>query len=258
MDPPVAMADRQPGGSLISKLDSDIDDLAAPVSVSRIIKVDPAESETIVPLLTKSGDPVLLVWEPSIQSRGVLSLLTVSPEISWTSLPIKPLMVPLFQELVRQGRSSSRSSIQAVAGELRRISIPGSREIRHSSGLSIKLGQDGVPVRPPSELGTWQVLDSNGNILSNLVVNTERSALDPSVVPTERFEQWLVPSGDWSINEPDEIQDLLRGSSRESSVSLILLAFALLLLVVETGLNRLLSHARVHRKTLPSTGVLSS
>ena len=254
---PVSLASDQPGGSLIYQIDSDIDDLVAPVTVSRMIRIDASESDPNIPLLMESGDPFLLVWEPSQDSRGALALLTVSPEIRWTSLPIKPLMVPLFQELIRQGRASSNISIQLLSGELKSIPVPGAREIRHSSGVSIKLNAKGVPESPPRQLGTWKVLDTSGNTLSNLVVNVDTFSLDPSLVPVERFEKWLAPAGEWLVMDNEQIQEAVLNSKRESNSSMFLLLIALGLLVVETCLNRKFAHTRLRRKALDPTGVLS-
>ena len=254
-DTPKSMASSQPGGSLIHQIDSDINDLVSPVDIYRMIKVDISESDPRVPLVMESDDPFLLVWEPTSESRGVLALLLVSPEIRWTSLPIKPLMVPLFQELIRQGKASSNISVQVLSGELQPIPVPGAREIRHPSGVSIKIDPKGVPESPPRQLGTWKVLDSSGNTLSNIVVNVDRYSIDPSLVQTDQLEKWLSTSGEWSVMDTNDILDSVINSKRESSSSIFLLLIALALLVLETGLNRKFSHLRLQRKTPDTSGV---
>ena len=50
-------------------------------------------------------------------SRGLVAYLAVAPELSWTSLPSKPLMVPLFHELIRQGLSVIIGSQKIAVGD---------------------------------------------------------------------------------------------------------------------------------------------
>lgn len=254
-DTPVNMAASQPGGSLIRRIDSDLNDLVAPVTVSRMISVDPTDSDPEIPLVLESGAPILMVWEPTDQHRGVLALLTVSPDTRWTSLPIKPLMVPLLQEVVRQGKSSSITGSSLYSGESTPIDLPGAGEIRHSSGVSIQLDSEGLPESPVRRIGTWKILDSSGNALSNLVVNVDPEAIDPSIVSADRFQGWLSSSGEWSVMEDDRIIDEIRISTSDSRLSFVLLICALALLVLETIVNWRNSRYGIIRKTPESAGV---
>ena len=242
---PLGLADRQPGGSLLSALDSDLDDLANPVEVVRFIKVDPGDSDALVPLASEDGDPMLLVWEPTVDSRGVLLLMTVPPHMSWTSLPVKPLMVPLFQELIRQGRSFSSDSLQVATGFSGTIPIDRSHQLRHASGYSLEMDESGSPVSPLTRTGTWDVLDASGARLSTLVVNPELLGSDPSLVSNQGFREQLESHGSWVVSETDEIIVSTLDSTNGSRISIILLITALLLLLLETILNRSLFRDQV-------------
>ena len=252
-DEPVNMAASQPGGSLVRRIDSDLNDLVAPVTVSRMINIDSTRSDPEIPLVLDSGAPFLMVWEPATRRRGVLALLTVSPDIRWTSLPVKPLMVPLLQEIVRQGKSASIAGSDVHPGESTPIDLPGAGEIRHSSGVSIQLDSKGLPESPIRLTGTWRILDSTGNALSNLVVNVDPDAIDPSMVSVDRFQEWLSPSGEWEVMEDDQIISELDLSTNDSRLSFVLLICAFALLLLETTIHlRKSRYGIVGEKTNPS------
>jgi hypothetical protein len=59
---------------------------------------------------------------------GLVALLTVAPDLTWTDLPAKPLMVPLVQELVRQGIGRSMASRITAAGQAPLLP-PGTRDL---------------------------------------------------------------------------------------------------------------------------------
>jgi hypothetical protein len=87
----------------------------------------PAHSARVL-LATTDGRPVVTAWRarasaanapnatPS-SSPGIIVYLSFAPEASWADIVAKPLMVPLVQELVRQGVGLSRPGRAIIAGE---------------------------------------------------------------------------------------------------------------------------------------------
>ncbi|MAJ47617.1 MAG: hypothetical protein CBC35_10190 [Planctomycetes bacterium TMED75] len=257
-DQPLAMSDQQPGGSLLSAIDSDLDDLSGPIEIRRLIRVDAEESDARIPLVSEAGDPILLVWEPVTSTEGVLALFTVPPQMKWTSLPVKPLMVPLFQEIVRQGTASSQSALNFVPGDTVSIPVIGSRQIRHSSGYTIELDASGRPEIPLTQTGTWDVLDSSGGRISTMVVNVDLAASDPSLISTQQLTERIEPYGAWTVLESSEMRESITQSTTGSRVSLILLAIGFSILVLETILNRALFRERLSIRRSTTVEGLSS
>ena len=211
----------------------------------QIIKVDSEESDARIPLVSEDGSPVLMVWEPTTTTEGVLVLFTVSPQMSWTSLPVKPLMVPLFQEIIRQASASSQNALDFLPGEPISIPVVASRQIRHSSGYSIELDDSGRPQTNLNQTGAWDILDSSGTRLSTMVVNADLAASDPSLTSNQQLSDQLEPYGGWTVLESSGMSDLIVKQATGSHLSLILLFIGLSILVLETILNRTLFHERL-------------
>lgn len=243
-DPPEPLAPRQPGGSFLSLLGTELDELSTPIVVSRRLQVDSSRGEGRPLLVTETGDPILIAWEPRRSRHGVVALLTVSPRLDWTNLPIKPLMVPLLQELVREGTSTGRGSIEVAAGDLPTVTVSGSRELGGPGERSITIDQNGRVSEALVRNGHWIVRDSEGSALSTIVVNSEVAAGDPVTTTPDELTSRLGEEAGWELLEGSELAGRFRTEESNPLWSLILLGLALMLLVVETGLNRWFSRSR--------------
>jgi hypothetical protein len=252
LEQPVGLASAQPSGSLLSMLGSELDFLAAPVQVDKtlVIEANPGDATTM--LQTTDGRPILVSWNPDENNRGSLALLTVAPHLSWTTLPVKPLMVPLMQELVREGAAAGQNATIVVAGDHANISITGVREITGPGGTSVPVELSGASAAPLRQTGHWIARDTSGTPLSTLVVNAELDAADPTTVSSDIFKTWLGPQGEWEILESDALVGRFVEVQINPVFSLILLAAALMLLGLETALNRWLSRARISVTAVPS------
>lgn len=249
---PVGLAADQPGGSLLSMLESELDFLAAPVQVHKMLKIeaDPGDSRTM--LQTSDGDPVLVSWNPDEIQRGTLALLTVAPHLSWSTLPVKPLMVPLMQELVREGASAGQDATSVIAGNHADVSISGAREITGPGGVSVPVELSGSSRTPLRRTGHWVARDTSGTPLTTIVVNAELDAADPTTVSSDVFKAWLGPHEEWEILESDSLVGRFVEVQTNPVFSLILLAVALMLLGLETALNRWFSRSRISVVAVPS------
>lgn len=137
--------DRRAGlADLLAPIRGEMAELVRPVGLTRLLAPDldarpltaepapaaPAHAARVL-LATTDGRPVVTAWRarpasapaasvsadaPPI-STGIIVYLSFAPEASWADIVAKPLMVPLVQELVRQGVGLSRPGRAIVAGE---------------------------------------------------------------------------------------------------------------------------------------------
>ncbi|MEO1583336.1 MAG: BatA domain-containing protein [Planctomycetota bacterium] len=131
-------------GSLLSLLAGEADSLAAGVSVSRVLGVSTAPGDaaeqtgTRIEATLASGEPLLLSASPvsgrarvepgtapgstpgtpgsPLRRPGLVAMLTVPADLAWTDLPARPVMVPLIQELIREGVGRSQRPVAGIAG----------------------------------------------------------------------------------------------------------------------------------------------
>ena len=251
---PVGLVAGETRGSLLSMLGSELDVLTTPITIKRSLslKSTPGDATTILESTEKV--PILVSWEGTTERRGTLALLTVAPHLSWTSLPVKPLMVPLLQELIREGAAAGQGSTALVAGDYANIPITGAREITGPGGKSIPVDLSGGSIEPIRQVGQWIARDTNGSALSTVVVNPNIDAADPTLVSTDAFTSWLGSPGSWQILEDEALVDRFNENQGNPIFSILLLGIALLLVVLETALNRWFSRAQVSRSSIVSTG----
>ena len=253
---PVGLTSAQASDSLLSMLASEIDVLATPVRVDKSLAIAAPPGDATTILQTTNGDPVLVTWKPSGNHRGTLALLTIAPHLSWSSLPVKPLMVPLMQELIREGTSAGQNATAVTAGEYANVPISGTREITGPGGVSVPVERSGASTSPLRRTGHWIARDTTGAPLSTIVVNADIEAADPTLVSNDALEDWLGAKSGWEILENDALVSRFAETQANPIFSLILLMIALLLLVLETALNRWFARARVSQAdVVPSGGV---
>jgi hypothetical protein len=176
--------------------------------------------------------------------------LATAPQTDWTNLPTKPLMVPLFHEIVRQGLSVIRASQKVNVGErpvLLGVS-PAASDLQGPSGRSIPLQRASAAggTRPAAALetgGVYQVLDSSKQPLGMLAVNVETRAGETAVQSPAAVSAWLTRSGPWATFEPANVRATLGAGTSGSPIAGILLAALLGLIILETLLARWFSHA---------------
>lgn len=266
LDTPVRLSpvrEREPADDPLALIAPELEELARPVTVRRRLQVE-AMPEAPAPLLvTEDGEPVLLAARPGLAdeeeaARGFVVLMTTAIDPEWTDLPARPLMVPLMQELARQGVGLSRGSWAALAGD-RPAGPPGSAELRpltrQTDEAVLSLDGDGRTVRPIRRGGAWRATDAGGASVGTLVVNADpeagrtdpqsRGELEPwfaTIVETP--VQWIEPTT--PQQEPaDGLAQMLGGDDPVWPLSLPLLIAAALLAIFEVGLARRASHAEV-------------
>ncbi len=234
--------------SLLSPVRAELADLARPVNVLRILPVQGTPDGAAAELaLADGGTSLGLVWvtslsakraegpsapptgprddtratpatppppsggagAPGAPTRGLFIYVASALELSWTDLPVKPLMVPLVQELIRQGVGRSRSAASVIAGRPV-VAPPQSSQLRLLQDGSVAGdgaraaagGPEGqatiIPVddwggasKPIRRAGVWEAIDTGGGRRAVIVINPDPGAGD--ITPRERapLEAWL-------------------------------------------------------------------
>ena len=242
---PVRLAADQPRSDVFSVIGSEIDQLINPIEIHRSITIEPSLADEPI-LLMEDGSPMVIRVATSnsdmIQS-GSLVILSTPPTLGWTNLPAKPLMVPLFQELLRQGISSSGRMTMALSGEP--PLLPGtSTMIRDPGGSMFEIDQDGLLDAPILQPGFHEVLDSGGQAGSMLVVNVHEQAGDTGLNDPDEVIGWLESTGRWQYIQ-DEARVMSNPGTGSSWFSSILFLCALGVAIAELIMARLFSHATI-------------
>ncbi|HYE02778.1 MAG TPA: BatA domain-containing protein [Phycisphaerales bacterium] len=305
-DTPASRAEAGPDvGDLLELLRGELEGLVRPVTVRRVLRPEGDLGPARPLLALADGTPLLLVQalaprgaEPGAPAspgaattgapsgapppagapgaRGLLVYLAVAPELSWTDLPAKPLMVPLVQELVRQGIGRARGSWSSVAGQpvsappgtLELVPVatgaPGGAEETGAGPLGGPIGvaPGGLAAEPVRRAGLFRAVDVRGGTRGHVAVNADErgSRLEPQA--RAQVEPWLSaaaggsavawlepPTGAAGRTQPESpasgvLGSIFAGPPSGPPLSVPLLIAAGLLALLEILLARLASHAR--------------
>lgn len=253
------------GDDLLALLSAELTDLVEGVGVSRALPiVDTGDSGRVL-LALSDGTPWLVAGRvrqasqqsgPDVDSdvgdAGVVALFASAPDLSWTDLPARPLMVPLLQELVRQGVGASIGSSAIIAG---RGQVPPQMQgaFARVDGVD-NSSADAIPAGSAIKLaGVWAPSNRaqrGGVIAANADVEAARTGLlDPDALrgwlAGAQGGEALATSVTWL--DPDEVGAALQAGDRGSPLALPLFIAALLLALSETVMARLFSHAQSPR-----------
>jgi hypothetical protein len=265
-------------------LSGEFEELAKAVSVSRLLPVLPRGGSMSVSLSAADGTPLVLTGLPARSTsadalsmnappagRGVVILVAAALDLEWSDLPAKPLMVPLIQELVRQGVGLAASGRTGIAGQL--VSIPsGTVELsplafssseadQLAAGSPIAVDAVRGPASPIRRAGLWTARASNGASLGIVASRADTAASRVEPRGETEIASWIATLGasvEWlddskfgtpSENEPDESRpaggSVLSAGPQKPPISFPLLIAAMLVAIAEVVMARLFSHARV-------------
>ncbi|MCA9296993.1 MAG: hypothetical protein KC983_10755, partial [Phycisphaerales bacterium] len=199
-----ALADAQPASEVLRLLSSELAILAPPVRVYRRLIVDPSDGEAQALLELTDGSPLLLAGTPgtaqnsTAASNGLVVLMTSTPELAWTNLPSKPLMVPLMHELIHQGLGVIRSAARYDVGAQPpiRVAFRDARALTLPSGTRVSIADDGRPTQPLRAPGVYTVIDRGQQSMGLLAVNVDPGAGDVTAQSTDDVSLWLRSSGE--------------------------------------------------------------
>ena len=243
LEEPRSLATQQPDSRLLRLLSGELPALASAVAIDRRMLVDEWNDADGV-LVDNEGDAVVL---SSPVGAGRLIFFATAPVLEWTDLPVKPLMVPLFHEIVRQGTALSRRSVDGVVGERSPlVRSPAAVAMIDSAGRRISHDQGGDGSGIPDRSGAFTVLDLADTPVEMVVVNPAIGAAGVEPSASAEVENWLGQAGAVKMlsgDSPVEETASVRGS--DVAVQLLFLLVSLVLL--ETLAAKYFSRGSIRR-----------
>src|SRR5690606_8941058 len=117
------------------------------------------------------GSPLLVTFRTgadggadSDAGRGLVVLVTVALDADLTDLPARPLIVPLLQEIVRQGvgRAAGTGVWPAGAALQTPRGTVALRRIGEDGAPEIPVDASGQPMQPIRRAGVFEAIDERG------------------------------------------------------------------------------------------------
>lgn len=259
---------------LLALINAELPRLARNITVTRALGFEepPEGAERILDRRdpqTGSAEPWLLAQRPqraedaSASDRGLVVFMASPPDANWTNLPLMPLMVPLTQELIRQGVGRAAGASTVIAGSVPTTPSGTTRLVSASESIGsagIAIGPGGLAQQPIRSSGTYRALDDVDRERGVIAVNADTRGSDLAVQQAEAVESWLsdVTGGGadgrapvaWI--SPDQITQSLERSEGGSPISFPLLLAALALAGAELVMARLFSHADTRPGVAPA------
>ena len=203
-DPPLTLRQPENPHKLLLQLSSELQELIQPVSVGQWfnVSIPVNRGETI---LAMENNAPFLIRGTTDEFRGSVLFFAAPPELGWTNLPAKPLMVPLFQELIRQSFTQVEQGRQVSVGSDRM-----SNTILGASGLKFFLGRDGVVADEQRVIS----VDPNGTLSQPITLPGVYTAIDGSNKPVGWIVANIDPnSASTQPTSPEEITGEFKNAS---------------------------------------------
>jgi len=260
-DEPWSISDEPERAGLLRMIAAELPDLVQPVTVSQAVLLEQLGPESEVALRLANGEPWIITAPPGAGDaadpdadaarRGLIVYVATAPTLTWTDLVAKPLMVPLMQELVRQGVGSAASSGAAEAGR-RPLAPAGAVELRRGPQQVISVDERGRASTPIRQAGLFEAIDERGRVRSLLAVNADPDAGRTDPQSPAAVRTWFAETGveassiGWlETGEGDQgaAAAALEQSGDAAGLSLPLLVLALVAAGAELVMARFFSHA---------------
>ena len=243
-EPALRLAEEQQPSALLGAIGPEIAALVAPIESRRVAALSGFAKGEIV-LANADGTPFIVAQAPRRDDgraeRGMVIAFAAAPELLWTNLPVKPLMVPLFQELARAGIQIAAGRNEVAVGEA--LVGEASAVMRGDGGATITLDEEGRSREVVRTAGVWRS-DAGAVVAANL--RPSSLVLAPNAEDVVRSA--LAPIGEVRFRAAAADGGAPASAARASSDwSFGLLVAALALLLVEGVLSRAFSHASVRR-----------
>ncbi len=266
---PLLLADEQPTSGVLRLLSSELQNLIRPVEIYRTLNLNPDDFRGTRLLNFTDGSPFIVMGSPQVSSSiteeenlngreippasnaaGAVIYIATAPELEWTNLPTKPLLVPLMHEIVRQGISEIRASTRLIVGARSPITHLGGQPIgsmQDQDGNTIMIDENHQATEPLHHGGIYQLRDRMSRELGQIAVNVQPDASNTTRQSASAVESWLHASAPWSWIDEKDITGTAQQNQSNSPIAWIILWTVLALLLLETALARWFSHAQVRR-----------
>ncbi len=262
----VSLAPSERRAGLFELIASELPGLARSVQVFRHVPVIEGASApgVTVPIALSTGEPWLVLGTPGASAteesaafagtaRGLVAYIASAPALAWTTLPARPMFVPLVQELIRQGVGEAGGGGAFVAGS-RPIAPARTSELvalgGDQAGRREPIDARGSATEPIRRAGLWRAIDAAGLERGLLAVNADIDAGRTETQSPDEVRAWLSGTGVAadSIVWLDEYagagaRDALRAAAAGAGWSRWLLFAALAVALAELIMARLFSHA---------------
>lgn len=240
---PRTLAGRQPRNALLSLLGAEIDALAQPVSVQRHWAIRSTASDPV--LQFEGGETAVAAIRPR-DGRGLVVLFGFPPELSCSDLPLRPLMVPLMQELVRSSRRYASAVTTHRSGAIATFGPSAAGALLKSTDearpVAVEIGPDGRTTSPVPFPGIWKLEQRDGRARWIAVtLDPEAARIDP--VPASELDAWSAPVGGMQ-RIGSSIREERSPDAHQSPWTIPMLLLAVTLLAAESVMSRRSSPAR--------------
>jgi len=225
-----------PHRAWLDMIAAEFEELAVPVSMARRLDVGSGIAESEIVMRSLDGAPLVLA--STAPGGGSLALFAFALDLEWSDLPVRPLMVPLVQELLREGLVRSRIRNVGTVGDEESAGLAAAAAVEAPDGRRLSV-REGRLERAIEETGRHEILDAAGGRLGALVANIEASssATDPS--DRGAIASRLEEAGVWSFTDDlDRDGVAAAGESGDARLSMWMIAGVIGLLLVETVLSR--------------------
>lgn len=252
--------------AMLGVVGTEFERLAQPVRIQKSLAFESLPEGARAALQLADGSPWIVAIDraerrgdrAAAATRGTVVVFGSALSVEWTDLPARPLMVPLMQELLREGVGRASTSGTLTAG----VAFPVATDVDAATlenGASVLAGVAGAPVAMSRTAGVARLRDEAGRAVGLLAINTDVDGARTDVVDADSVRQWLGTAGaetesaSGSAAARSEVQwmDLtdstafLSRGDRGTPVSLPLLAAALAVALLELAMARWFSHAIV-------------
>ena len=244
--PALRLAEEQPLSALLAAIRPEMAQLVAPVESTRTVALT-GYTQGEVLLANADGSGFVVAQSPRRADpgdgqgtdrgieRGLVIAFCAAPELSWTNLPVKPLMVPLFQEIVRAGIQAAAGRSEVVVGEQMRGEPQAA--FRNERGSALTIGADGTSAGIVEQSGLWR--SDAGTIVA---ANIRAASLQLAPNASDAVRAALAPIGEVRFRAADPAQES-EAPSTAGNWAFALLVALLAVLLVEGVLSRIFSHA---------------
>ena len=230
-DTPRRLDRAQPASEMTAMLGPELGDLAASVSIDRRLPISGVDPGDVV-LRDDADEPVVV--DVGI-GGGRFILFSVAPVLDWTDLPVRPLMVPLVQELVRQASSiASRTASVEVGEGVVRSTTSFAESGRLPDGRIVPRVDFDSTI--PDRSGVVEFLDVSGRTVDRQVVNPATAAVDLRPSSRNEIAEWMSGLGTWRFSDAVDAEDGEMGGG--SNLASILIGVVLLLALLDLTLSR--------------------